>query len=127
MDKNELRRLTKNWNDAWNSGDPSALEAFFLPGATYYDPTFLNGPEAGRPGIRRAALKTWEDWPGARFEVVSMVVDSPHVALEWRSTATHRSGASLRLEGIDLLEWEAEKLKNARTYFDVSIRKAFER
>jgi hypothetical protein len=120
----ELRRLTLSWNDAWNSGEAGKLQAFFLPGSTYYDPTLSAEPTAGAEGIRLCAQKTWEDWPGAHFEAVSIIVEPPRVALEWRSTATHRSGAVLRLEGVDLLEWEGSGLRSARTYFDVSIRKA---
>ena len=120
----EIRRLSMKWNDAWNSGQAEQLEAFFLPGSTYYDPTFPDGPAPGREGVRACALKTWADWPRVNFEAVSIIVEGEHAALEWRTTAQHRSGVAIRLEGVDLLEWEGQGLRWARTYFDVSLRRA---
>jgi steroid delta-isomerase-like uncharacterized protein len=123
MDRNaQLRQLSDAWNAAWNTKDADKLAAFFAPGATYYEPD-LPGVTDGDKGIREAAQKTWSDWPEATFELVSMTVEEPRVVVEWRSTATHRSGKVLRLEGIDVLEWDGDKIKSARVYYDVHARK----
>lgn len=118
-----LRQLAAAWNDAWNGGDPEALAAFFGDAGTYYEPDLLSGPVAGRTGVVQSATKTWQQWPGATFEIVSMIVADPHVALEWRSSAKHRSGVELTLEGVDILQWEGEKLAAARIYYDEHKRK----
>ena len=118
----ELRALITAWNDAWNSKDASTLTAFFAEGGTYYEPDFPE-PADGASGIAAAAEKTWADWPDATFEEVSVTVEDPRVVLEWRSTATHRSGKTLNLEGVDVLEWQGDKLASARVYYDVHVRK----
>lgn len=117
----ELRALTTAWNDAWNSKDASTLAAFFADGATYYEPD-LAEPQDGASGIGAVAEKTWAEWPTASFEEVSMTVEDPRVVLEWRSTATHKSGKTLNLEGVDVLEWSGDKLSSARVYYDVHAR-----
>ena len=119
----ELKALTTSWNDAWNSKDASALASFFAEGATYYEPDFTE-PQDGASGIAAVAEKTWADWPEASFEQVSMTVEDPRVVLEWRSTATHRSGTILNLEGVDVLTWSGDKLASARAYYDVHARKS---
>ena len=121
--KQELEALTTRWNEAWNSRDPEKLAAFFAADATYYEPNLPSGPVDGKAGIRAAARETWDSWPGARFEIVSMTVDDPRVALEWRSTATHKSGAVVELQGVDVLEWRGDRLTAARVYYDEHSRK----
>ena len=117
----ELRALTTAWNDAWNSKDASKLAAFFAEGATYYEPDFAE-PQDGASGIAAVAEKTWADWPEASFEVVSVTVEDPRVVLEWRSSAKHKSGKTLNLEGVDVLEWKGDKLAAVRVYYDVHAR-----
>ena len=117
----ELRTLTTAWNDAWNSRDTSKLAGFFAEGATYYEPDFAEAKD-GASGIGAVAEKTWADWPEASFEEVSVTVEDPRVVLEWRSTATHSSGKTVNLEGVDVLEWDGDKLKSARVYYDVHAR-----
>lgn len=118
----QLRQLAITWNDAWNSRDPARLEAFFTPDGTYYDPDLPAGAIAGKQGIRQVAQKTWADWPQASFEALTITVEDPRVVLEWRSTAKHRSGVELQLEGVDLLVWEGDKVSAARSYYDVHSR-----
>lgn len=118
----ELQGLTSKWNDAWNSRDASQLAAFFTPDGTYYEPD-LDAAVNGISGIGAVAERTWKDWPEATFEEVSVTISDPRVVLEWRSTATHRSGKVLNLEGVDILEWDGDKLTAARVYYDVHRRR----
>ena len=125
MDRNdELERLTRAWNDAWNSRESESLAAFFTPTATYYEPGLDGGPVSAREGIVQSAQKTWEDWPEATFEQVSITIGGDRVVLEWRSTAVHRSGQTINLEGVDILEWEGDKLSAARVYYDEHSRRS---
>ena len=117
----ELRTLTSRWNDAWNSRDAGQLAVFFSTGATYYEPEFA-APRDGATAVAEAARQTWAEWPEASFEAVSVTVDAPRVVLEWRSSATHSSGRTLNLEGVDVLEWEGDRLTAARVYYDVHAR-----
>lgn len=119
----DVRELTNAWNDAWNSRDASQLAAFFGDGATYYEPGLDSGPVDGATGIREAAEKTWADWPEATFEAVSLTVEGSRAVLEWRGSATHRSGVSVQLEGVDVLEWNGDKLAAARVYYDEHSRR----
>jgi ketosteroid isomerase-like protein len=118
----KLREIAKAWNDAWNGRDAGALAAFFADGATYYEPGLPSGPVAAADGIKVAAQKTWQDWPDASFEAVSILVDSNLIAVEWRSSATHKSGTDLTLEGVDVLELDGEKIASCRVYFDIHAR-----
>lgn len=118
----KLRELAVAWNDAWNGGDASVLAGFFAEGATYYEPGLAAGPVAAGPGIRESAEKTWAEWPGATFEAVSILVDGNKIAVEWRSSATHKSGTELNLEGVDVLELEGDKVTSCRVYYDVHAR-----
>ncbi len=121
--EDDLRRLVQQWNDAWNSRDAGQLARFFCDDATYYEPGLASGPIAGADGVRAAAEKTWADWPGATFEAVSVTVDGDRAVLEWRSSATHRSGKTVTLEGVDVLEWEGDRLRTARIYYDEHSRR----
>jgi len=114
----ELRQLTEAWNNAWNSRDADQLAAFFEATSTYYEPDLATGPVAGAAGVKTAAEKTWAEWPAANFHVVTITIQEPRVVLEWRSTATHRTGKSVQLEGVDILEWQGAKLAAARVYYD---------
>ena len=118
----ELKQLTDKWNEAWNSRDPEELAAFFTDDSTYYEPS-LEGAVPGKAGIRDCARETWARWPSAGFEVVSITIAEPRVALEWKSSATHKSGTVVQLEGVDILEWNGDKLAAARVYYDEHSRK----
>ena len=123
MDRDEeLRLLTVEWNNAWNSRDTNKLAEFFSDSGTYYEPALGSDPVPGRDGISRAAEKTWEDWPKAKFEAQTILVDPPRVVLEWSSTAEHKSGTQVKLQGIDLLEWDGNKVAACRCYYDVHQR-----
>lgn len=119
----ELQELTTRWNAAWNSRDVSQLAGFFTAGGTYYEPD-LEAAVDGASGIGAIAEKTWNDWPAATFEAVSVTISSPRVVLEWRSTAAHSSGKVLNLEGVDVLEWDGDKITAARVYYDIHYRNA---
>ena len=120
----QLEALTKAWNDAWNSRRAESLASFFSDDATYYEPGLGSGPVNGRAGIAACAQKTWEEWPEATFEEVSVTVGGDRVVLEWRSTAIHRSGQTINLEGVDILEWRGDKLAAARVYYDEHSRRS---
>lgn len=118
----ELRELTKAWNDAWNSRDASKLAAFFTDSGTYYEPDLAEAV-SGKTGIEGPAKRTWDDWPDVSFDIVSTTIEDPRVVLEWRSAAKHKSGKILNLEGVDVLEWDGDKISAARVYYDVHSRK----
>ncbi len=123
MDRTEqLRELASRWNDAWNSRDAEQLAAFFMPEGTYYEPD-LDGKVRGADGIQSVASRTWADWPEVTFEAVSITVEDPRVAVEWRSSARHKSGVELQLEGVDVLTWEGDKIASAQVYYDVHQRR----
>jgi uncharacterized protein (TIGR02246 family) len=117
----ELRRLAQAWNEAWNSRDPDQLARFFAPGSTFYEPN-LPAPVGGAEGVAASATRTWSEWPGAVFETVSITVDGPRVAVEWRTSATHRSGLQHLLEGVDILEFDGDRIVACRTYYDTHTR-----
>jgi steroid delta-isomerase-like uncharacterized protein len=117
-----LRELAQQWNEAWNSRDVARLTAFFLPDATYYEPELDVGLVRAVEGLPAIAQRTWSEWPEASFVVVTMTIEDPRVVVEWRSSATHRSGKLLNLEGVDILEWHGDKLASARVYYDVHAR-----
>ena len=119
----DLRKLSTAWNDAWNSRQVEQLASFFAETGTYYEPD-LPAPVPGRAGIGDIAAKTWSDWPDVTFDIVSVVIEESRVALEWHSSAKHKSGAEVQLEGVDMLTWDGDKLSEARVYYDVHSRKS---
>ena len=119
----ELQELTTRWNLAWNSRDTAQLAAFFTPDGTYYEPD-LEAAVNGASGIGAIAESFWKCWPEATFEEVSVTISCPRVVLEWRSSATHSSGKVLNLEGVDILEWDGDKISAARVYYDIHRRNA---
>ena len=118
----ELRQLGLAWNQAWNSRDVAELVRFFLPDSTFYEPN-LAGPMAGADGVKASAVKTWSDWPGGVFDVVSLIVEDPRVVVEWQTRAIHRSGLEHLLEGVDILEFEGAGLRSCRIYYDTRSHK----
>lgn len=118
----ELRRLGLAWNEAWNSRDASRLAAFFAADSTFHEPQ-LTSPMTGAEGIRASATRTWSEWPGAVFEALSVTVEEPRVVVEWRTSATHRSGLQHLLEGVDILEFDGDRIVACRTYYDTRTRK----
>ena len=114
----QLREMTMAWNQAWNSRDAQKLAAFFGEGSTYYEPDLSTGPVPGAQGVAEAAEKTWADWPSAEFSVVSMTIEASRVVLEWKSSATHHTGKTVQLEGVDILQWNGVHLESARVYYD---------
>ena len=118
----ELQRLGLAWNEAWNSRDPSRLAAFFATDGTFHEPQ-LTAPTSGPDGIRASATRTWSEWPGAVFEAVSVTVEEPRVVVEWRTSATHRTGLQHVLEGVDILEFEGDLIVSCRSYYDTRTRK----
>ena len=118
----DLVKLTTDWNDAWNSRDAEKLASFFGDSGTYYEPD-LPKAVSGKNGLAAVAQRTWDEWPSVKFEMVSVTMDAPRVALEWRTTATHKSGKEVQLEGVDVLTWDGNKIREARVYYDVHSRK----
>ncbi|HTE50124.1 MAG TPA: nuclear transport factor 2 family protein [Kofleriaceae bacterium] len=113
----ELRRLALEWNRAWNSRDPSRLARFFAPGSTFSEPS-LAGPMDGAEGVAASATKTWSEWPRAVFESVSVTVEGARVVIEWRTSATHKTGLEHVLEGVDVLEVSQGLVTSCRSYYD---------
>ena len=113
----ELRRLGLAWNEAWNSRDAAQLVRFFAPGSTFYEPN-LSAPMSGPEGIAASATRTWSEWPRAMFEPISITVAESRVVVEWRTRAVHRTGLEHLLEGVDILEFEADLVVACRTYYD---------
>jgi ketosteroid isomerase-like protein len=118
----DLRRLGLAWNDAWNSRDPAQLTRFFAPDSTFFEPT-MPGPASGAGGIAASAARTWSDWPDAVFELVSITVEGARVVVEWRTSATHKTGLEHLLEGVDILEFDQDLVVACRSYYDTRTRK----
>ena len=118
----ELRRLGHAWNQAWNSRDAEQLVRFFAADSTFYEPS-LATPIAGPEGVAASAARTWSEWPGAVFEAVSVTVEDPRVVVEWRTSATHRTGLQHMLEGVDFLEFDGDRVVACRTYYDTHTRR----
>ena len=118
----QLRRLALSWNEAWNSRDVSRLTRFFAPRSTFYEPS-IAGPMPGADGVTASAEKTWADWPRAVFSPVTITVEDSRVIIEWRTSAAHRSGLQHLLEGVDILEVEADGdlVTSCRVYYDTRL------
>jgi steroid delta-isomerase-like uncharacterized protein len=118
--------LMRAYLDAWNSHDPTAVAAFFAPGAVYED-TGAGETARGREAIRAHAASVMTAFPDLRFELVRAAHGDDFTAGEWRSEMTHTgaiaglapSGRRVTSAGVDVATLDAEgRISRLASYYD---------
>ena len=104
----ELQSWLERYGRAWEARDADLAAALFTDDVAYYETPF-GEPARGKNGVRaywRAATRTQRD---VRFSsLVLSVAGEVGVARWWAEHARESSGARARLDGIFLLEFDAD-------------------
>jgi uncharacterized protein (TIGR02246 family) len=108
MTVRELQAWLERYGDAWQARDADRAAALFTDDVAYYETPF-GEPARGKDGVRaywRAATQHQRD---VRFscEILSVAGDVG-IARWWAEYARASSGARARLDGIFLLEFDAD-------------------
>jgi ketosteroid isomerase-like protein len=111
------QRFIETLRQVENTRQPEELLALFTEDAELRS-LRRAGQRAGRDGVRqfwREYLSSF-DTIESRFERVYETGDL--VVLEWHSDATLASGRRIGYDGVSVIEYEGEKVKRFRTYYD---------
>ena len=74
----------------------------------------------GRDGAREFWLAYRETFGELRSEFRAVIAAGGRAALEWRTTGTSAGGRPIDYEGVSILDWEGDKIRRFRAYFDPS-------
>jgi steroid delta-isomerase-like uncharacterized protein len=92
----------------WNRGDLAAVESLIHEDMVEHGA--FGGEAGGREDARQTVARFRQAFPDLVLEVADLVGEGEHTVLRWVGTGTHRgdfmgvppSGASIRVEGIDI-------------------------
>lgn len=109
-ERRSLERLLQELYDSRTAGDLDRLCGLFAPDAMFK----IAGSSDGKPiSIAARGEREIRTWLGvlvkssriSRHEIVSMVIDSPRAAVQWRASIHSRvTGASVATELLDMVE-----------------------
>jgi uncharacterized protein (TIGR02246 family) len=100
---------------AEESRDTDRILAFFAPDAQW------RGPGVERRGsdeIRSIYADSAMAYPELAVEVIRVVGDGDEAALEYRALFRDRDGNEHRLNGVNLIRTDGERIVSLTTYFD---------
>jgi ketosteroid isomerase-like protein len=105
--------------EAWNTRDVERVVACYTPDLVYRDPN-TRGAVRGADAFRRYLRKLFAAWRmhwSAR-EVFPLAATSGAAVL-WRATLTPAAGgATVEVDGMDLVVLDGERLQRNEVYFD---------
>jgi hypothetical protein len=115
-----MNQHVERWKAAWESLDPDKVVAMYAPNATHRSAvveriypelgrTELRGPEEIREYARRAFTR----FTAIRFEVVAVIEDDTHAAVEYRR---HSNVDAVATDVLEVLEWRGDLLTACRVY-----------
>jgi steroid delta-isomerase-like uncharacterized protein len=119
-------KITQKNNDAWNRHDANAVMASYAEGAIYFH------PRAGKitgEAIGKFVQAVWAAYPDASVEILSTGdTGGGLVATQWVMHATNTgplpdgtpaTGRTVALHGASLAQFEGDKVRSERVYFDM--------
>lgn len=122
-----LIKITQQNIDAWNRHDAKAVVASYAQGATYSNPRA--GAHLTGEAIGNYAKAVWKAYPDVAFEVISIGdTGGGLVATQWvlRGTntgplpdGTPATGRTIKLYGASFAQFEGDKIRSERVYFDM--------
>lgn len=114
----ELESFCDIWLETWSGNRPDQLMEYYSDDAFYRDPARpegLRGHEAMLKYFQKLLVKN-PDWTWRRQELLP----TEHgFVLKWEAQIPHR-GVQLRVEGLDIVELENQKIRRNEVYFDPS-------
>lgn len=118
LDHEAVRRLASAYTEAWNSGSPEAVAAFYA----HAGQIVINRgtPWIGRKGIVDMAAGFFADVPDLTLVCDDVRCAGSHVAYFWTFTGTHASTKNpLRVVGWEEWDLDAElKVEASRGWYD---------
>jgi steroid delta-isomerase-like uncharacterized protein len=122
------KQVATAYFDAIGQRDLDAMVAVWKPGSTDYLYGFGDLSVPG--GLREFFGSMFRAFPDFKMEVADMVAYGNKAAVRWQATGTFRgaerfqglkaTGASISIEGLDLLTIEDGKIVENRAYTDAS-------
>jgi predicted ester cyclase len=101
LDRDHVLDLARGYTDAWCSGDPARVAAYFVPGGTIA----VNGGDPTE--VTEVARSFMSTFPDLHLEMDDVVVKGDLVEFHWTCTGTNTgpggTGAGVRFSGYE--EW----------------------
>ena len=116
--QHDAQALSAAYTEAWNSGRPEAVSAFFAPEGSIV----INGgsPWLGRNAVAEMAAGFFADVPDLLLSCDGVRAAGDHVAFLWTFTGTHAgSNNAMRVSGWE--EWDLDAaglIASSRGWFD---------
>src|SRR5437762_13351254 len=105
MTSEHLHLIATRYTEAWNTGRPDSVAAFFSPDGTIS----INGADGwrGRDGVANMAAGFYGDVPDLQLVCDGVRGSGNHAVYLWTFTGTHAvSGRGLRVSGWE--EWDLD-------------------
>jgi ketosteroid isomerase-like protein len=131
MDAAGAERVVQRLLASWEARDLEGLVDCLSDDVEWYDPAMPDPPARGRAPVRAWAEAVIRAFPDFRYEVLPPIcyaTDGSRCAVKWRITASHLdfleppgyapTGRRAEFEGVDLLEFEGERIRRILTAFD---------
>jgi uncharacterized protein (TIGR02246 family) len=113
-----LRSIAASYTEAWNSGQPNSVAAFFSPDGSIS----INGgePWRGAEGVANMAAGFYADVPNLRLVCDDVRASGNHAVYLWTFTGTHATTRrELTVSGWE--EWDIDEsglIARSRGHFD---------
>ena len=131
MDSAEAERVVTRLVASWDARDLDALVDCLSDDVEWYDPAMPDPPARGRTAVRAFAQAVIRAFPDFKYEILPPIcyaADGSRCAIKWRISASHLAsldppgyaptGRRAEFEGVDLLEFEGERVRRILTAFD---------
>ena len=131
MDVAGVDRVVQQLVASWEGRDLEGVVDCLSDDVEWYDPAMPDPPARGRAAVRAFAEAVIRAFPDFRYEVLPPIchaTDGSRCAVKWRITATHvgvleppgyaPTFRRAEFEGVDLLEFEGERVRRILTAFD---------
>lgn len=122
MDVNELKTISEPLITAWNEQDPEKVVRCYTDDLVYVDPN-TRGAVEGADAFRRYLTKLFGAWR-MHWEVKETfpLKDADGAAGLWRATFRRAAGGpEVKVDGMDLVLIEGDRLKRNEVYFDRAV------
>jgi predicted ester cyclase len=131
MDVAEAERVVQQLVASWEARDLEGLIEWLSVDVEWYDPAMPDPPARGRTAVRAFAEAVMRAFPDFRYEILPPIChaeDGSRCAVKWRIAASHvgsldppgyaPTGRRAEFEGVDLLEFEGDRVRRILTAFD---------
>jgi hypothetical protein len=131
VDSAAAKSIVHQLVEAWERRDLEAFVGCLSDDVEWYDPAMPDPPARGRAAVRAFAEAVIRAFPDFKYEVLPPICfaeDGTRCAVKWRISASHLApleppGYSptrrrAEFEGVDLLEFEGERVRRILTAFD---------